>query len=905
MTPQRFARIVRSRLTALLQSSRLDRELDRELQLHFDALVEEKVAEGLSRDAARIEARRAIGNLTAFREACRDQRRVNWWHDLLQDVRYGWRMLVAAPAFTTVAVVSLALGIGANAAVLGLMAAIRQDSLGLTNVERLVVLHGVSQDNPAGTRGVSAADYLAWKERNRTLDSIELSISGPRDLGAEDETPAERTTGQAVTAGYFPTLGVRPFIGRLFTADEARAGSRVVILSHGLWQRRYGGAPDILNRSIPVDAGRSTVIGVMPAAYSERQTRVEFWTPMHVSPTVAPAAGRLFGAVARLAPGVSLSQAQDDLAAISAQLARERPTVNAGWSVQVASLRDDRLGWTREPLFILQAAVSLVLLTACANIAAILLARGTVRRREIAVRVVLGAGRARIIRQLLVESLLLSLTGGAVGLLVAWGSLHGLAAIQPPIGAPSIGAVALDLRMLGLIAALALATGILFGLAPAFTVSRLAPGVPLDGPGPMTSTQRSSTLRTTLVTGQVALALMLLIGFGLLTNSFIRLTNRDLNFDPAGLLMFEVRTAAPQRIIGQHRGYTYFEMLNAPWQTMARVHERLQGIPGAESAAGISFPPVDSLILPVMDVRVERRSPDGRDRPPLRAAYFLVTPGFFDVMKTPLVGGRDFTDADTVARPWVAIVNEAAARQFWPDEDAIGRRLTLDSVPEEQPREVIAVVRDIPTRHAQVEPQPVVYTSYVQQPSRYRGPYGVMFGQMTFVIRHTGDPLSLVPAVRKAVAEIEPRPVSAIVTAETRRTFGTNRTRYMLVLLGVLSATGCLLAAVGVYGLLAYSVSLRTREIGIRKALGAGPEAVVLFLCRHVLQVVLAGIAIGWAGAVASARLLSSQLWGITATDPWTYLAVSMVLLVLALLACVGPAHRAIAVDPTIALRAE
>lgn len=904
MTLSRLARIVRHRVTSLLQRSRLDEEVDRELRLHLDALVEEKIAEGLTPDAARLEARRALGNVTALREACRDQRRVNWCDDLRQDIRYGWRMLAATPMFTVVALVSLALGIGANAAVIGLMVSIDRDSLPAPDADRLVAIRSVSQDNPAGPRGVSAADYVAWKERSGTFDSIELSIAGPRDLGNEGDTAAERTTGQSVTAGYFRMLGVNPLLGRMFTDEEARAGARVVILSHGLWQRRYGGATDILNRSIPVDAGRSTVIGVMPA-YGYRSPRVEFWTPMHVAPSATPAAGRLFGALARMKAGVTVEQAQRDLAAVSAQLALERPVVNAGWTVRVVPLREELFGWTRQPLLTIEAAVFLVLLMACANIAALLIARGTVRHREIAMRVVLGAGRARIVRQLLTESVLLSLAGGGLGLLVAWGTLRGVTAMRPPIGAPPIGASQVDFRILGLTAAFAIGTGILFGLAPAFAVSRFSPGMPHDTSGPMALPRRASAIRVALVTGQVSLALMLLVGFGLLTNSFLRLTQRDLNVDPAGLLMFEVRTAAPQKVVGQNRGVPYVEMLNTPSQTMSRIRERLESIPGAESVGGISFPPVDSLILPVMELRVERKSSDEDSAEPLRSAYFLVTPELFKTLGTPIVNGREITDADTASRPWVAIINEAAARQFWPGENPLGRHLVLDSGPEEQPREVVGIVRDIPTRHAQPEAQPVIYASYVQQPSRYRGPYGVMFGQMTFVVRHAGDPLSLVPAVRRAVAEIEPRPISSIISGEGARALRAERSRYNLVLLGVLAATGSLLAAVGVYGLLAYSVSLRTREIGIRKALGAGPHAVILFLGRHVILVVLTGIAIGWMGAIAYTRLLASQLWGITPTDPWTFGAVSLLLLVVALLSCIGPAKRAISVDPTIALRSE
>jgi len=335
------------------------------------------------------------------------------------------------------------------------------------------------------------------------------------------------------------------------------------------------------------------------------------------------------------------------------------------------------------------------------------------------------------------------------------------------------------------------------------------------------------------------------------------------------------------------------------------VFERLQAIPGAESVGGISFPPVDSLILPIVDVEIEGSTTLDRDRDALRAAYFLITPNFFRTMRTELLRGRDVNDADTVSGQWVVIVNETAARRFWPAEDPLGRRLTLDVVPDERPREVIGIVRDIPTRHGDLDPQPVIYASYLQQPSRYRGPFGTMFGQMTFVLRHAGDPLSLVPAVRSAVAEIEPRPIAAVMTAEQRRALRTERLGYNLSLFGVLACTAALLAAVGIYGLLAYSVSIRTHEIGIRKALGASPLAIVRFIANYVIALICGGLALGVAGALALTRLIASQLWAVTPTDPSTYAVVSLVLIMIALAACLGPVRRAIAVDPTVALRAE
>jgi putative ABC transport system permease protein len=894
---RRLARIIRHRVTSVMRPSRLDREVERELQVHLEALAREKIDEGLSPEAARREARLSLGNPAALREACRDQRRVGWIHDAGQDVRYGWRMLAGAPAFSIVAIVSLGLGIGATAGVLGLIGAIQYDSMPAGTAGRLVAVRGISLDRAATTRGVSAADYAAWKERSTSFDALELSLSGPRDLGGEGSMHSERTNGLAVTAGYLPMLGVEPLAGRFFTADEARARAPVVILSEALWRRRYGGRHDIIDQSIPIGEGRSTVIGVVPRTFRYRSERIELWTPLHIPPTTPPSGGRLFSMIGRLAPGVPLERAQSDLRAISARLADERPEVNAGWTVDVHPLQDEFFGWTREPLLLLLGAVAVVFLMACANLAALLLARGTIRHREIAVRAALGAGRARLVRQLLVESLLLAATGGALGLAVAWITIRGLVGMPPPVGTPPIAPFGLDLRVLAVITALSAASAFVFGVVPALVVSAATPGASLNGPGSPTVSRRGHGLRGALVAGQIALALLLSIVFGLLVSSFLRLERRHLNMETSDLLMFEVRTHAPLRVVGQHRGFPYVERLNAPAQTFARILERLRLFPGVEAAGGISYPPVDSLILPTMEVRLER-SPHGQ------AAYFLVTPGLFETLRTPLTRGRDLAETDTAERSWVAIVNEAAAARFWPGSDPIGQLLTIDSVPEERPREVIGVVRNIPTRHAQLEPQPIVYASYLQQPARYRGPYASMFGQMTFHVR-AANPLDLVAAIREAVAEIETRPVASVMTVESRRSIGRGRTRYDLGVLGILTAAAALLVAIGVYGLLTYTVSLTTREIGIRKALGAARRSVALLLARHVLAVVFFGLVAGWAGAIAATRLLASRLWGVSPTDPATFLIMGSLLVAVALLACIGPVRRAMSVDPTVALRCE
>jgi putative ABC transport system permease protein len=407
------------------------------------------------------------------------------------------------------------------------------------------------------------------------------------------------------------------------------------------------------------------------------------------------------------------------------------------------------------------------------------------------------------------------------------------------------------------------------------------------------------------VSAQLALALILLIGSGLLLNSFVRLVRRDLNFVPDGLVRLDFSVPADRyaKPIGSYGGYPYFEINPAPSATIQRVLDRLRALPGVESAGGISAPPVDAFVLATVQVRLTEAA--SRPVEPPSAAYFIVTPDLFATIGTPVVRGREFTGRDVANAAWVAIVNETAARRFWPGEDPVGKGLTLDIVPEEQTREVVGIVRDIPTRHAE-DPQPVVYASFLQQPARYRAPWANLPGNMTFLLRATGDPAALVPAARRAVAEVEPdRPLAAASTVDAHMSNAMAKFRYSVVLVGVFAGMATLLAAIGTYGVMAYTVSQRTREIGIRRAMGAGPREIIAYVGRRALVLVAVGLAGGLAGALALTRFIASQLWGVTPTDPATFGAVSLVLAGVAAVACVGPVRRAIAVDPTIALRAE
>jgi putative ABC transport system permease protein len=678
-----------------------------------------------------------------------------------------------------------------------------------------------------------------------------------------------------------------------------------MVISDGFWRRRFGGDPRVLNTTLRVNGSIRTIIGVMPADFRYQNADVAFWMPLHVRPQ--PEAGaRLFGVRGRLKPGVTMSEAQAEMDGLAAELAVERPGQQKGWGAHVRPLKDSLFGWAREPLLTFQAAVALVLLIGCANVAALLLSRGSVRQREVALRMALGAGRARIVRQLLTESVLLAIVGGALGVFVAELALRGVVSMTTPPGSPPLAAVGLNLYVVGLLALLTLGTGIACGVAPALLGSNLDPIGSLKDAAPTAEAPgRRGFPRGALVSAQLALALILLIGSGLLLNSFVRLVRRDLNFVPDGLvrLDFSVPPSRYAKPIGSHGGFPYFEINPAPSVNIQRVLDRLRVLPGVESAGGISAPPVDAFVLATVQVGLTEGG-SGSVEPP-SAAYFIVTPNLFATIGTPIVRGREFTGRDVANTAWGAIVNETAARRFWPGEDPIGKHLTLDIVPEEQTREVVGLVRDIPTRHAE-DPQPVVYASFLQQPARYRAPWADLPGSMTFMLRATGDPAALVPAARRAVAEVEPdRPLAAVSTVELHMSNAMARFRYSVLLVGVFAGMATLLAAIGTYGVMAYTVSRRTREIGIRRAMGAGPREIIAFVARRALMLVAVGLAGGLAGALALTRLIATQLWGVTPTDPPTFAAVSLVLAGVAALACTGPVRRAMAVDPTIALRSE
>ncbi len=622
--------------------------------------------------------------------------------------------------------------------------------------------------------------------------------------------------------------------------------------------------------------------------------------------------------------GVSIEQAQSDLDAIAARRARADPERHAGWGVRVKPVRQAMFGWTRGRLYTLEAAVVLVLLVACANVAGLLLARGLVRGPEIALRTALGAGRGRIVRQLLTESVLLSVGGGALGLVVAWAGMRALVAMNPPPGSVAIGEIELSLRTLGMTGFIAILTGLLFGLAPARFHARASLNDTLREP----AGSHRAVLRNALVATQIAVTMVLLVGAGLLMKSFVRVMSRDLRFETERLLTFEVTVPLGDYLKrrGTVDGLPFFEISPPPSIALDRIYRGLRGIPGAQAVAGASTPLLNSVVVPSVTITLDAQrahavpqatpsasfaigvggAPSHLDeRDTLTAAYFLVTPDFFTSIRSSSLGGRDFNDHDTAAAEWVVVINESAARRFWPESDPLGRTLTLLNSPDERPRKVIGVVRDIPLT-IEGESRPVIYTSYLQQPASHPGLGINIFGQMMFMVRSAGDPMSLLPAARRVVAEVDPdRPLANIATMEQRLQAVIPRRGYFVFAISAFAMTATLLAAIGIYGVMAYAVTQRTREIGIRVALGAEAHEVIALVGRRVVMIVAFGLLAGLGSALAATQFIQAQLWDVTPTDPATFGLVAVLFVLVALIAAFVPMRRALSVNPTIALRCE
>jgi len=818
-------------------------------------------------------------------------------------------MLLKKPGFTVIAALSLGLGIGANATIFSIINATLLSDLPYPDANRLMVLWTAPLNRPGIRSSVTGGNYLAWRDRNQSFQSIGGLYGFPSNLGAErDGSPAERLDGEHFTASMWDVLGVKPLMGRLFTKDEDQNGNPapVMILSYPFWQRRFDGDPNVLGRRVLVDNQETTIIGVMPKGFDYASSTTDFWAPIGFTPQQLTSTATFLVVAGRLKPGVSIQQAQAEMDSIAQGLVTIF-SYNKGNGIRLESMQGAFYQGLKQPLTVLQGAVGFVLLIACANVAGLLLARAASRRTEMAVRSSLGAGRGRIVRQLLTESVLLAILGGILGGIFAWGGLRAILASLP---AGSLPDVTLSGRVLGFTGLVSIATGLFFGLIPALQTSKIDLSAAIkDSTRGGSEGLTKQRLRGALVTAQIGLALVLLIGAGLMMNSFLRIQKNELGGDPKGLLTFDFRFPQSQLMkpVGQqYRGVGLWDISPNVAMTYDRLFERVRALPGVISAAGAARPPFAGAMGMLFKIEGRPAPEPGPQGSGMNAAYMPITPNYFSTVRIPVLQGRDFSASDTASAPLVVIISKAMAQRWWANENPIGQRITFDFVPDEQPREIIGVVGDVRMNQTQKQPGPVVYLPHVQQSQRWLGPSWNYRSAMFFILRTGGNPTGIAGAVRSAVAEIDPsKPAGNLQTVEQNLRDQVSGQRVYMLLLSVFGAIAAVLAAVGIYGVMAYAVTQRTREIGIRMALGATASSVMALVVKQALILVFIGLVLGVAGAFGLTRFLANELYGVTATDPTTFIEVSLGLVAIAVLASLIPTRRAVSIDPTEALRHE
>lgn len=804
---------------------------------------------------------------------------------LWQDLKYGVRMLVRSPGVTVIAVLALALGIGANTAIFSVVNGVLLRPLPFEEPERLVRL---SEDAPQVPQmSISYPNFLDWREQNKVFTGIAAFQFQSYNLTGADEP--ERLPGRNVSANFFSLLGVKPAAGRTFLLEEDRPGAaRVCVVSNGLWQRRFGSDPNLVGKQLTLNNESYTVVGVLPPSY-RFGTATDVFAPIGLKADTMTERGNHPGiyAIARLKPGVTVEQARSELVGLAKRLAKQ---YGKGDSATVTSLQEFFVGDIRPSLLVLLGAVGFVLLIACANVANLLLARAASRSREIAIRTALGAGRLRIVRQLLTESVLLALLGGTFGLLLA---LWGIDAIRSASidSIPTTAVINLDTSVLLFTLFVSLLTGVFFGLAPALHASKLDLNESLkEGGRSATTGSGSKQLRNLLVVAEVALSLMLLVGAGLLIKSFTHLRATDPGFDPQKLLAMQLALPAKE---GEGRKVAnFFSELNA----------RLKAIPGVEA---IAF----STGLPLFGTGDTSFAIEGRPelepgkRP--QTMQYITSPDYLRAMGIRLVKGRFFNEHDTQNSQLVAVIDEAFARQQFPNEEPLGQRIAGDKQNDIPAAEIVGVVAHV--KHFGVDAperiQPQLYLAFNQVPDKF---LPLVVDRMNLVIRTTTDPAGMTAVVRREVAAIDKnQPVYNVNTMEQVLSESIATERLSTTLLAVFACVALILAAVGIYGVMSYTVAQRTHEIGVRMALGAQARDVLRLVVGQGMTLALIGVAVGLLGAFAVTRVMSGLLFGVSATDPVTFIGVALLLATIALLACLIPALKATKVDPMIALRYE
>jgi putative ABC transport system permease protein len=887
----RWADIARLRLRTFFSRNRVETELDRELDYHLHRQVAENLAAGMSAHEARLAALRLFGGVSQFQEECREMRRTQYIENLSQDLRYAVRMLAKSPVFTVVVVLTLGLSIGANSAIFSVIDGVLLKPLPYRQPERLVRVFYRSK--AYAKFPLNPWDFLDFRARNRSLESF--AIYNRADTQLSEAGEPVKLSAFRVSAGYFSVLGVHPARGREFEFAEERPGNGgVVILSDRLWKNKFGAASDILGRKIVLNSQPYTIVGIMPpgldhpgnaynsVAYGDT---VDAWYPFTFEGNPANRGSHYIEGIGRLKPGVTPEQAAADFNTIMADLATRFPS-NRNWSVYTVPLYQEVVGPVHRMLLVLLGSVGMVLLIACVNTANLLLARATARQREVAVRAALGAGRWRLVRQMLAESLLLAILGGGLGALLASAGVRALVAFLPA-DFPRVSAIHVNGTVFAFTTLIALATGILFGLAPALQSSRadLQQGLREGGRGSSAS-GRHTRLRSVLVVGEVGLACVLLSGAGVMLRSFVNLLHTDPGFQPTHVLT--ARISLP---------FTTYKDVDGISRFYRNLLANLGSLPGVQAAgAGTDLPWTG------YDENVSGFTLEGKTPPPneeFRGRYHSASPDYFRAIGIPLVSGRYFTERDTKDAPRVIIINQAMAR-YWPNGNAVGSRIDFfhDHPKDSDWFTVVGVVGDIKDTPQSEAAKPAFWWAIAQQPWS--------FGEMSIVLRSSSDPAALIGRVRDAVRSLDPSlAVANVRLLEQIAGESFSTARFSLFLVGLFALLALSLAAIGIYGVISYSVSQRMHEFGMRLALGASSWDVVRLVMSQSVALTAMGVVLGLAATLAVAGILDSLLYGVSAKDPLTLICVAVAAVATAALACYPPARRATNADPAAALRAE
>ena len=859
---------------------RWDEERDRELHAYIEIETDENIARGMTPEEARYAARRKLGNPTLIREEIYRMNSLTFIESLWQDVRCGFRMLRKNAGFAMVAVLTLALGIGANTAIFSVIHAVLLSPLPYDHPDRITLVRESNPSKGFEQFSVSPPNYMDWKNTASVFEQMASMSRGQFSYTGGPEP--ERLVGARVAASFFSVLGAQPELGRTFLPEDDVVGkASVVVLSHGLWTQHFGSDPQVIGKSLTLDGESYRVIGVMQKGF-QFPRGVQLWLPSEFDErSLSPRArgAHYLTVIARLKPGASIDQAQAEMVSISKRLEQLYPGTNTGWTSKVVALNEATVGNIRPTLLVLFGAVGFLLLIACANVANLLLARATARQREIAIRFSLGASRLRIARQLLTESILLSGIACALGLLLAEWAIRALRTL-PPSTLPRAESIGLDLPVLGFAAGVAVLTALLFGFAPALQTTRGAPSETLKEGGRTASAGRHG-VRSALVVLETTLALVLLVGSGLLLKSFVRLQTVDPGFQSKNILTANI-SLPKSKYSTDAQTIQFFD----------QALERLRAVPDVKEAAVASGNPIEGSNLSFVFATKELQALAPADQP--SAGYYVVSPSYFHTLGISLLVGRYFTQGDSAGSPRVAIVSQAVAQRFFRDRSPIGQTIKIGVGAGDPPwREIVGVVGDVKDDGLGEAATMTVYEPCAQQ----------AWSSMSLFLRSNSDPSHLAGILRSQVMSVDKdQPVAEIATGEQLMSEAVAGPQLRTLLLGLFAGLALVLASLGIYGVMSNTVAQRTHEIGVRMALGAGQRSVVRLVLGNGMRLTLLGIVLGTLGAFALTRLMKGLLFHVTPTDPATFVEVALFLFLVALLASYIPARRATRVDPVVAL---